>query len=268
MSSLSPKSVPSAASRYRSNDGDIALVTRENVRPLAREGQRSYPGPFASLWANSARDMPLNSWSVLFRRGQSADLEAVDENVGRRGDDMRNRLRHVLRSQHPARVRARRKARRDRARIHRRHLHTVLAHLEHQALREAGRGVLGCRVGRAANERAAAGDRADDNDMSTPPLDHARQNRTGHVKERVEIEGDDAVPFLGGQVEQRFDRTNAGIVDEDVALDVAERAVGRRVIGEVERDCSTGAVPGFDLSRERLELWLRSSDGDDVYVTR
>src|SRR5258708_34743925 len=102
MSSLSPKSVPSAASRYRSNDGDIALVTRENVRPLAREGQRSYPGPFASLWANSARDMPLNSWSVLFRRGQTADLEGVDEDVGPRGGDMRHPLPHVPRSPPPA----------------------------------------------------------------------------------------------------------------------------------------------------------------------
>src|SRR5258708_37917365 len=108
MSSLSPKSVPSAASRYRSNDGDIALVTRENVRPLAREGQRSYPGPFASLWANSARDMPLNSWSVLFRRGQSADLEGVEEEVGPRGGDTRNRPRHVPEGQPASRVRDRR----------------------------------------------------------------------------------------------------------------------------------------------------------------
>ena len=143
----------------------------------------------------------------------------MHEYVRRRRQNVRDGIRDVRRGEHPARVASRRKLCGDRARVDDGDFYAGVTHLEHQVFREPHDRVFGRRVTGSADERAAARDRSDDDDVSRPSRQHAGEHGARHIEQRVEIHVDHSPPLLARQLEKRLHIANAGVVDEHLRVD-------------------------------------------------
>ncbi len=104
-------------------------------------------------------------------------------------------------------------------------------------------------VGRAAGQRPLARHRGQVDDVAAAPLDHRRQERAAHQEHPADVDREDLVPVVDGDVGQRCDRPgDPGVVDQD-------RHLARRPVRSAS--AATDACVG-DVARSRPARPVRS----------
>ena len=116
-----------------------------------------------------------------------------------------------------------------------------LGGFERHRLGEAEHAMFGRDIGRLERRRDQPVGRSDIDDPSPSPALHARQRRADHMEGAGEIDGNDGVPLVDGELVHRRHMLNARIVDDDVG-GAERRPGGLRQAGDFIRFGHVGAV--------------------------
>ena len=133
--------------------------------------------------------------------------------------------------------------------------HSVRAGFERGRLRQPHETVLRRDIGGLVRRGAQTVDGGEVDDASPPAFVHLRQHRLREHERRLEHESVDQLPVLERKFRDRVDPLDAGVVDEDVDVEIG--ALQRRGVRQVDGPRFAADVVGNGLRRVRVDV------GDD-----
>src|SRR6476620_11018761 len=118
--------------------------------------------------------------------------------------------------------------------------------------------VLGRRVHRRSGRREPSGERRHVHDVPAAPRDHAREERTGPVHDREQVDPNDRVDLLLGEPRERATARDASIVDQHVGgaeglFDHGREAADLLRVSDVARQRERSAAGPVDPLGERFQ---------------
>ena len=113
--------------------------------------------------------------------------------------------------------------------------HPLAEDVDAELARQHAHRRLGGVVGRVAAEIVGAGDRGDVDDVAAVARHHAGHDQVAEVEDRAQVDVDEEVDVGGVALQQPLRLVDAGIVDEDVELDLPRELGQGRGVAHVER---------------------------------